>query len=212
MRMLLITCLLAALPATPALAATFTVNPDGTGDFPAIQQGIDVCVDGDIIELVDGTYTGAGNRDIDFLGKAITLRSRSLDATRCVIDCQGSAAEPHRAFWFHQQEGPDTVVEYVTITGGDTADRLVKAQAPTEVAAMTEIHETTMNDEGTMMMGQVPAIEVPAGGTVLLEPGGYHIMLMKLAAPLESGQKFDVVLTFETAGDVTVPVEVREQE
>jgi len=106
----------------------------------------------------------------------------------------------------------DAGAVYVTITGGDTADRLVKAQAPTEVAAMTEIHETTMNDEGTMMMGQVPAIEVPAGGTVLLEPGGYHIMLMKLAAPLESGQKFDVVLTFETAGDVTVPVEVREQE
>ena len=58
----------------------------------------------------------------------------------------------------------DAGAVYVTITGGDTADRLVKAQAPTEIAAMTEIHETTMNDEGTMMMGQVPAIEVPAGG------------------------------------------------
>ena len=106
----------------------------------------------------------------------------------------------------------DAGAVYVTITGGDTADRLVKALAPTEVAAMTEIHETTMNDEGTMMMGEVPEIDVPAGATVNLEPGGYHIMLMRLAEPLESGQKFDVVLTFETAGDVTVPVEVREQE
>ena len=77
---------------------------------------------------------------------------------------------------------------------------------------MTEIHETTMDDAGTMMMGEVPAIDVPAGATVMLEPGGYHIMLMNLAAPLETGQEFDVVLTFEAAGDVTVPVEVREQE
>jgi copper(I)-binding protein len=106
----------------------------------------------------------------------------------------------------------DAGAVYVTITGGDAADRLVKAQAPTDIAAMTEIHETTMNDEGTMMMGEVPAIDVPAETTVMLEPGGYHIMLMNLAAPLESGQQFDVVLTFETAGDVTVPVEVREQE
>ena len=77
---------------------------------------------------------------------------------------------------------------------------------------MTEIHETTMDDAGTMMMGEVPAIDVPAGATVMLEPGGYHIMLMNLAAPLETDQEFDVVLTFEAAGDVTVPVEVREQE
>ena len=106
----------------------------------------------------------------------------------------------------------DAGAVYVTLTGGETADRLVKAQAPTDIAAMTEIHETTMNDEGAMMMGEVPAIDVPAGTTVMLEPGGYHIMLMNLTAPLESGQEFDVVLTFETAGDVTVPVEVREQE
>ena len=106
----------------------------------------------------------------------------------------------------------DAGAVYVTITGGETADTLVRAQAPTDIAAMTEIHETTMNDEGTMMMGEVPAIDVPAGTTVMLEPGGYHIMLMNLAAPLESGQEFDVVLTFETAGEVTVPVEVREQE
>jgi len=106
----------------------------------------------------------------------------------------------------------DAGAVYVTLTGGETADSLVKAQAPTDIAAMTEIHETTMNDEGAMMMGEVPAIDVPAGTTVMLEPGGYHIMLMNLTAPLESGQEFDVVLTFETAGDVTVPVEVREQE
>ena len=106
----------------------------------------------------------------------------------------------------------DAGAVYVTITGGETADTLVRAQAPTDIAAMTEIHETTMNDEGAMMMGEVPAIDVPAGTTVMLEPGGYHIMLMNLAAPLESGQEFDVVLTFETAGEVTVPVEVREQE
>jgi hypothetical protein len=106
----------------------------------------------------------------------------------------------------------DAGAVYMVITGGDEADRLVKAQVPTDIAAMTQIHESSMDDAGVMMMGEVPAIAVPSGGTVNLEPGGYHIMLMKLAAPLEAGQKFDVVLTFETAGELTVPVEVRVEE
>jgi len=106
----------------------------------------------------------------------------------------------------------DAGAVYMVITGGDEADRLVKAQAPTDIAAMTQIHESSMDEDGVMMMGEVPAIDVPSDGTVNLEPGGYHIMLMKLAAPLEAGQKFDVVLTFEAAGDVTVPVEVRVEE
>ncbi|MFZ8900881.1 MAG: copper chaperone PCu(A)C [Ilumatobacteraceae bacterium] len=44
----------------------------------------------------------------------------------------------------------------------------------------------------------------------MLKPGGYHVMIFDLVAPLEIGQTFDVTLTFEKAGDVIVPVEVRE--
>jgi copper(I)-binding protein len=63
---------------------------------------------------------------------------------------------------------------------------------------------------GAMTMREVGEIALPAGTTVNLEPGGYHIMLLDIATPLELGQKFDVTLTFEQAGDKVVEVEVRE--
>lgn len=62
-----------------------------------------------------------------------------------------------------------------------------------------------------MTMQPVSAIDVPAGETVVLEPGGYHVMLLELVEPLEEGQTFDLTLVFEEAGEVTVPVEVRDR-
>ena len=62
-----------------------------------------------------------------------------------------------------------------------------------------------------MSMREVGEIALPAGTTVNLEPGGYHIMLLDLARPLSVGDKFDVTLTFETAGEQVVEVEVREE-
>ena len=77
--------------------------------------------------------------------------------------------------------------------------------------------ETTMADDmgddmgdGAMTMQPVDSIELPAGEEVALEPGGYHIMLLDLVAPLEVGDTFDIVLTFENAGEVTVTAEVRD--
>jgi copper(I)-binding protein len=99
---------------------------------------------------------------------------------------------------------------YMTISGGDDADTLIGAAVDDSVAAMAEVHESSMSDDGTMMMQEVEGIDVPADGSVNLEPGGYHIMLMQLAEPLETGAEFTVTLTFEDAGDVEVDVEVRE--
>ena len=59
---------------------------------------------------------------------------------------------------------------------------------------------------GEMTMREVESIALPAGETVSLQPGGYHVMLLDLPAPLELGQTFTLELTFEKAG--TVPVEV----
>jgi len=53
----------------PAHAATIVVAPDGSGDRPTIQAAIDVAAPGDVIELQDGVFTGAGNRDMDFHGR-----------------------------------------------------------------------------------------------------------------------------------------------
>jgi hypothetical protein len=82
-------CAVVLLLASTASADTFLVLPDGSGDFPAIQDAIDAAVSGDAIELGDGTFVGARNRNLDFLGKNLSLRSQSGDPASCVIDCQG---------------------------------------------------------------------------------------------------------------------------
>ncbi len=87
-------------------------------DYETIQAAIDAAGDGDVVIIADGTYTGDGNRDLDFAGKAITVRSASGDPALCVIDGQGTEDEPHRGFYFHNGEGPESVVAELTITGG----------------------------------------------------------------------------------------------
>ncbi len=69
-----------------------------------------------------------------------------------------------------------------------------------------------MNGGGMMEMRPVDRIEVPAGETVALEPGGYHIMLLELAAPLEAGTTLEVTLTFEEGGEQVVTADVRDTE
>lgn len=99
-------------------ASTYTVNADGSGDFPTIQAAIEAVVDGDVIELTDGTFTGDGNRDLDYLAKAITVRSQSDNPEACIIDCGGSATDPHRGFRFHHSEGAASRLEGVKIING----------------------------------------------------------------------------------------------
>lgn len=100
---------------------------------------------------------------------------------------------------------------YMTITAGGDGDRLTGVSVDSSVAMMAELHETQMSDDGTMAMQEVPNMAIPADGELKLEPGSFHIMLMQLAEPLESGAEFPVTLTFENAGEVTVDVEVREE-
>lgn len=114
--------LVLAVCTTPVTAETYVVNPEGTGDFPTVQAAIEAASDGDIIELTDGTFTGNGNRDIDFLGKAIAVRSLNGDAQQCLIDCMGSHAFPHRGFHFHSGEGSGAVIARIGIFNGRAED------------------------------------------------------------------------------------------
>jgi hypothetical protein len=105
-------CLLFAIPCQ---ARIITVNDNETADFNNIQAAINDSNDGDTIIVADGIYTGEGNRDIDFLGKAITLRSEN-GPENCIIDCNGTKAEPHRGFSFHHGEDANSVLDGFTIT------------------------------------------------------------------------------------------------
>lgn len=97
---------------------------------------------------------------------------------------------------------------YMTLTNtGAAADRLIGG-ASTQ-AARVEVHEMSM-DGGVMRMRPVDGgLAIPAGGTVALKPGGYHIMLIGLKSPLSAGGKLALTLKFEKAGAMrlTLPVQ-----
>ncbi len=90
--------------------------------YETIQQAIDDANDYDIIVLTIGIYTGAGNRDIDFDGKPLILRSIDPNdpgvVASTIIDCQGSMQAPHRGFNFYSGEDANSIVNGLTVTGG----------------------------------------------------------------------------------------------
>ena len=96
---------------------------------------------------------------------------------------------------------------FLTVTNtGTTADRLIAANA--DVSAKVEIHEMAVVDGVMKMRALDKGLEIPAGGTVELKPGGYHIMFIGLKAPFEAGQRFKGTVTFEKAGTVEVDYEI----
>lgn len=92
---------------------------------------------------------------------------------------------------------------YVTVRNtGAKPDRLVGVSA--NFAGRSEIHEMKMED-GVMKMRPLPdGLEIPAGGVLVLERGGSHLMFMQLDGPLREGETRKVTLRFERAGEVEV--------
>ena len=99
---------------------------------------------------------------------------------------------------------------FMEITGKNSS-RLVSADSP--VAGVVEIHNMTMTN-GVMKMFQVDGIDVPAGKTVKLAPGGYHVMFMGLKQQMKPGDRVPLKLTFELADKkretLDLSVEVRD--
>jgi copper(I)-binding protein len=97
-------------------------------------------------------------------------------------------------------------VAYLTITNqGKKADALIAASTP--AAARVEIHHTTLVD-GMARMRPLAEIPIPAGETVKIEPGGMHLMLVDLKAPLAAGKPVPLTLEFRVAGRVTLDLAV----
>lgn len=100
-----------------------------------------------------------------------------------------------------------TAAAFMTITNAAaTDDRLVSAK--TDAAKVAEIHE--MKDVGGVMkMSPLPdGLPIPAGATVALKPGGYHVMLLGLKNDLRPGDRYQLSVTFEQAGEVMLDVPV----
>jgi copper(I)-binding protein len=89
---------------------------------------------------------------------------------------------------------------------GTTPDRLVSANSP--AADLVQVHEMKM-DGNVMRMREVEkGLEIPPGGSVMLAPGGYHLMMMGLKGPLKQGTKVPVTLVFEKAGKIEIELSV----
>jgi copper(I)-binding protein len=86
-------------------------------------------------------------------------------------------------------------------------DALIGVSVPPDVAARASLHVTETVDDFTEM-APVERLDLPAGERVVIEPGGTHVMLEGLAAPLTAGDSFDLTLDFETAPDQAVTVDV----
>jgi len=116
---------------TPQIVAVslriFYVNGDGNelhvpSEYETIQAAIDDCNEGDTVVIAPGTYKGVGNRDLDFTGKATTVRSIYPDnpavVAATIIDCQGSQSTPNRGFHFLNNEDANSVLDGLTIING----------------------------------------------------------------------------------------------
>ncbi len=96
---------------------------------------------------------------------------------------------------------------YLTITNeGSTPDRLIGGSA--EFAAKVQVHEMSMNNGVMTMRPLEQGLVIEPGKTVKLSPGGLHLMLLDLKAPLKQGERVPVTLEFEKAGNVSVVFDV----
>ncbi|CAB4342958.1 unannotated protein [freshwater metagenome] len=100
---------------------------------------------------------------------------------------------------------------YFTIENTNAVvDKLFSASVPQSFAKSASVQESGASaGPATTSMNDVTSVAIPANGTVTFEPGGYHVMLTGLAAPLKAGQKFDLNLGFMNAGIIKVTVTVK---
>jgi PKD repeat protein len=85
-------------------------------EYVTIQEAIDATDAGNTVLVSDGIYTGTGNKNLDFKGKAITVKS-SGGAANCTIDCEGSG----RGFYFHSGETPSSILDGFTVQNGNSS-------------------------------------------------------------------------------------------
>jgi len=139
-------------------------------------------------------------------GTVVAIAALALVAGGCGGDAELDVADA----WSRPAIGPNGAV-YLTIDGAETDTALSGVSASTDVAAMVELHQTVLRDDGAMGMTQISDVEIPARSTVMMVPGGLHVMCIGFAEPFRKGEQLDLTITLESTGTITVtaPVENR---
>ena len=150
---------------TTLWGTTIYIDDDGQADFNTIQAAIDNCTNGDTVVLAEGTYTGDGNRDINFRSKAITVRSADPNdpaiLAGTIIDCQGQG----RGFIFESGEQADSILKGITITNGRAeygGGILIRNSSPTvsrcTISYCSEVHPSYLAGGGICIFNGDPLI------------------------------------------------------
>lgn len=126
--------------------------------------------------------------------------SEQIDLPESGIYVEGTWARPGA-------EGRMSAAYLLISNFNDYEDTLVDVSS--DVAQNVEVHESYEREEGMMGMREADNLVIPAQSTVRLEQGGFHVMLMQLTRQLTEGDSFELTLTFEKEGDITVEVPVR---
>ena len=150
-------------------------------------------------------------RDAGAAGLALLLGLAAL----IIAACASGTASPSGGItvsdaWVRAVPGgtADTAA-YMTITNSaGSADRLTMVTSPG--IGSLEMMSSTTDSSGMSGMNMVDGIDIPAGGTVSLAPGGLHIMVIDMSGPLNVGDQLELNLTFEKGGTVKVMAEVRQ--
>jgi copper(I)-binding protein len=132
-----------------------------------------------------------------------------------VMAACGSGASPSATApsisgaWVRPAPADGESAAYLKITAGSAAgDTLLSASSPG--ASVVELHETSTDASGMTGMHPLARLEIPAGQTVELKSGSYHLMLSGLTGQLAAGKTVELDLLFEHAGKVVVTAEIRQ--
>lgn len=153
-----------------------------------------------------------GKRAGTVCASAFLLAALAVVVAGCAEDA--SSDEPRievEGAWARPSSGAGagvTSAVYMVVRNRGAADRLTGVEG--SAARAVELHRSTLED-GIMRMRRVDSADVPAGGELRLEPGGYHIMLIDLLEPLAPGDTVAVTLHFEQTGPLEVSAPVRQQ-
>lgn len=138
--------------------------------YPTIQAGINAAQSGDTVLVADGTYTGNGNRDLDFFGKSLTVKSEH-GAASAIIDCQGTRETPHRGFSNSSRIEQIIIIDGLTVKHGVASGRLGSSGGGTYLSGdrMTAtVRNCTFSNNTASATGNIPAYAQGEGGGVCI--------------------------------------------
>lgn len=132
-----------------------------------------------------------------------------ITAAQCSIISLGQASPPQIKVTEARSRaaiaGTNGVVYFTLLNEGGSPDVLLNVETGVAIA---ELHESQIDEQGIMRMGPITNVEIPAGGSASLEPGGKHVMLINLKRDLTSGEKISLTLNFQKSGSMQIEAKV----